>query len=38
MVNGIEKIDVPQPAYLFKPAKIKMSEMRHIIIICPLPY
>ena len=35
MVNGIEKTDVPQPAYLFKPAKMKMSEIRHIMIICP---
>ena len=35
MVNAIEKMDVPQPAYSFKPAKMKMSEMRHIIIICP---
>ena len=35
MVNAMEKIEAPQPAYLFNPAKMKMSEMRHIIIICP---
>ena len=35
MVNAIEKIEVPQPAYTFSPAKIKMSEIRHMIIICP---
>ena len=35
MVNGTEKSDVPQPAYLLNPAKMKMSEIRHIIMICP---
>ena len=35
MVNGIENTDVPQPAYLFNSAKMKMSEIRHMIIICP---
>jgi len=35
IVNGIENNDVPQPAYVFNPAKMKISDMRHIIIMCP---
>ena len=31
----MENNDVPQPAYVLNPAKMKMSEIRHIIIICP---